>query len=452
MDLLPPQGPTDISAGPFAKHIRLLAVHGVIANQQLLVRHAQRDAQDVLDKAHDQARPHDVPANDEHGTCNLVADLDAVPGDSAAGVCERERLAAGDCGEDTRGASADDPGDEMGVENTQDVIDGAHERNFFAEYVHGEPRDGARPEAHGDGTPARDDAGGGRDGDKTADHAVDGADDGGLAVVQDVAEHPAEHAHRGANVGVEHGDARVHAGGVGVAAVEAVPAEPEDARPDEDGADVVGPVVFAVRVEAGADPPGAHEARRAGGEVDDVAPGVVDDAEDGEKAAAPDGVGDDTVGEGEPEGHVDGPGEEVHAAEEGAGGDDEGDGREDELEVHHDGHGEVCADARGRQQGLRKLVLHGEGRARDPREGQHVLPERDLVAPDDPADEDGAEGVEGHEGGVDGPFALDDAGVQDHEARHRLQPHEGGGGHLPGIVALVEPVGLGGHGFGRVGI
>ena len=79
-----------------------------------------------------------------------------------------------------------------------------------------------------------------------------------------------------------------------------------------------------------------------------------------------------------------------------------------------------------------------------------MFPERDLVAPDDPADEDGREGVKSHEGGVDGPFALDDTGVQDGESGHGLQPDEGGRGHLPGIVALVEPVWLRCHGDGAI--
>ena len=74
--------------------------------------------------------------------------------------------------------------------------------------------------------------------------------------------------------------------------------------------------------------------------------------------------------------------------------------------------------------------------------------ESDLVAPDDPANEDGGKGIKGHEGGIDGPFALDDAGVEDGESGDGLQPHEGGRGHLPGIVALVEPVWLSGHGVG----
>ncbi len=74
-----------------------------------------------------------------------------------------------------------------------------------------------------------------------------------------------------------------------------------------------------------------------------------------------------------------------------------------------------------------------------------MFSERDLIAPYDPADENGAEGIETHEGGVDGPFALDDACIQDHETWHRLQPDEGGSGHLPGIVALVEPCWLSSH-------
>ena len=75
-----------------------------------------------------------------------------------------------------------------------------------------------------------------------------------------------------------------------------------------------------------------------------------------------------------------------------------------------------------------------------------MFSEGDFIAPYDPADENGAEGIKGHEGGVDGPFALDDTCVQDHESWHRLQADEGGSGHLPGIVALVEPCWLSGHG------
>ena len=322
-------------------------MHGIITNQQLLVRHPQWNPQNVFDEAHDQACPHDIPADDEHGACNLVADLHAISRDRTAGICDGKRRRAGDSSEDTSGAPPDDPGDKMGVEDTKDVINGAHEWDLFAEYVHGEPRDGTGSKTHGDRTPARHDTCGRGDGNKAADHAIDGADDGGFAVVSHVAKHPAEHAHCGADVRVQHRDARVDAGGIGVPAVEAVPAQPEDACSDQDRANVVGAVVFAVSVQAGSDPPCADEACGPGGEMDHVASRVIDHAEDGQKAAAPDGVGHDAVGEGQPEGHVDDPSEEVHAAQKSARRDDERDGCEDELEVYHDGHWEICADAGG---------------------------------------------------------------------------------------------------------
>ena len=41
-----------------------------------------------------------------------------------------------------------------------------------------------------------------------------------------------------------------------------------------------------------------------------------------------------------------------------------------------------------------------------------MLAEGDLVGPNDPADEDCGEGIEGHEGGVDRPFTLDNARVE----------------------------------------
>ena len=78
--------------------------------------------------------------------------------------------------------------------------------------------------------------------------------------------------------------------------------------------------------------------------MNDIAARVVDGAQHGEETATPEGVGTNAVREGEPEGYVDHPGEEVHAAEEGARCDYEGDSREDKLEVHHRRHREVCAD------------------------------------------------------------------------------------------------------------
>ena len=66
--------------------------------------------------------------------------------------------------------------------------------------------------------------------------------------------------------------------------------------------------------------------------------------------------------------------------------------------------------------------------------------ECDFISPYHPAEEDGGEGIEPHESGVDGPFALDDTCVQNHESWHRLQADDGGSSHLPGIVARVKPI------------
>ncbi len=76
------------------KGVGFLAVDGVVANLAHFVRHAQGDAADVLDEAHDEGGPDDVPADDEEGADDLEADLAAVAGDGAAGVGEAEGRAA----------------------------------------------------------------------------------------------------------------------------------------------------------------------------------------------------------------------------------------------------------------------------------------------------------------------------------------------------------------------
>lgn len=83
------------------KRIRLLAVDGEVANLEHLVRHAQRDAADVLDEDHDERGPDDVPADDEEGAHDLEADLSAVAGYGAAGVGDAEGGAAFGCGPET---------------------------------------------------------------------------------------------------------------------------------------------------------------------------------------------------------------------------------------------------------------------------------------------------------------------------------------------------------------
>ena len=346
-----------------AEDVRLLAVHGEVADEQLLLGHAQGHAQHVLDEQQDGGRPEEVPGDDEEGADDLQADLAAEAVDGAARQAGAEGGDTLGRGEDPRAAAADDGGDEVGVEDAERVVEQLHKADLLGEQVHREPRHAAGAEGQADGAPAGYVAGGRRDGHEARDHAVDHAHQAGLAVVEVVAGHPDQHAERGAQVGVEHGHAGVRAGRVGVAAVEAVPAEPEDAGADERDDEVVGPVVLDVGLEARPDPVAADEAGRARRQVDDVAARVVDDAVLREEAAAPDAEGADGVAQRDPQRHVQHPREDVHAAEERAGRDDDGDGGEHELEVAHGGLRKLRHDrgVHGGQDGLLELELERDG-------------------------------------------------------------------------------------------
>lgn len=421
-----------------AKDIGLFPVDGIVALEEVLLAHAQGDTQDVLDKQQDQAGPDQVPADDEEGAGQLVAELDAVAGDGAAGVGEAEGGTPVDGGPEAGAETADEPGNHVGMCDAEGVVKMAFEKGRLGDQVHGQPGHDAGAQPQEDGAPAGDDTGGRGDGDEARDHAVDGPQDRRFLVVEDVAEGPGQEGDGGAQVGVEDGDAGVGGGGIRITTVETVPADPEDSRADEHDEDVVGPRVLAVLGEARPDPVGADEARGAGGEVDDVAARVVDGAEVEEEPAAPEGVGPHGVAEGEPEGHEEGPGVKVHTAQEGAGDEDEGDGGEDELEVDHGGQREILPDADGREVGRLEHGVDADDGVGLAHKGQHVFAKGGLVAPEDPADEDGGEGVKGHKGAVDGPFLLDEAGVQDDQARDGLEGDEGGGGELPRIVTYSE--------------
>lgn len=171
-----------------------------------------------------------------------------------------------------------------------------------------------------------------------------------------------------------------------------------------------------------------------------VSAGVIDDAHLVEEAAAPDAKRTDAVGEGEPEGHKDHPGREIHAAEVRSGGDDKRDGREGELEIDHCRLREVLRQRRGWKDGLLELIAHVDGDARVAYEWKHLIPERHLISPNDPAQKNHGKGVEGHKGRIDGPFVLHPAGVQNHKPRNTLEGDQAASRQLPRVVALDQPV------------
>lgn len=198
-------------------------------------------------------------------------------------------------------------------------------------------------------------------------------------------------------------------------------------------------------------PISSRETRNPGGEMNDVAAGVIDDTPVVEEAAAPEAVGADGVAEGEPERHKRHPRLNVHPPQNRARQQDRRDRRESELKVHQRRHREerlVHIPLHGpvgesvqalRHGGASGEVLLAEGRGAPAPEGEELVPEGDAVAEEDPADQDGGEGVERHEGGVDGPLLLHDAGVEYDETRHGLEADERRRRHLPRVVAFVEP-------------
>jgi hypothetical protein len=291
----------------------------------------------------------------------------------------------------------------------------------------------------------------GGDADEAGDHALHGADDGGLLEEDGIEACPDEEAGGGADVGVEYREGRIDVGRVRVTAVEPRPAHPEQPGAGEHEQDVVGREPLPVLGGPGPDPVRGGKACDARGEVDDVASGVVHDAPVEEEAAAPVGERTDGVGEGEPERDEDHPGFEVHAAEQGAGEQDERDGGEHALEVDHGRHGvggrdlgrlhgAVVAKVQGvRQPGLVNEEALPQRRPRLAPEREQLLAEGHLVAPGYPAQPHGGVRVQRHERRVHHPLLLHDAAAQDHQARHALHAHQRHGDHLPCVVALVQP-------------
>jgi hypothetical protein len=108
------------------------------------------------------------------------------------------------------------------------------------------------------------------------------------------------------------------------------------------------------------------------------------------------------------------------------------------TEVDHRRHAEAerrHTAGRCRDDGLALLEGSGEDGFGHANEGVPLRAEGHAVAPQAPYDHHRSEGIHRHEGGVDGPFLLDDTAVEDNEARHALQRDERSRRQLPGVVA-----------------
>ncbi len=103
--------------------------------------------------------------------------------------------------------------------------------------------------------------------------------------------------------------------------------------------------------------------------MNDISTGVIDDAALVEESTTPETVGSDGVGERDPEWNEDHPSMEVHSSEESTCHDDDGDGCENKLEIHHGAEWEVLAYTGGWQAGLLQFLRHGDDWAGPSNEG-----------------------------------------------------------------------------------
>ena len=164
----------------------LFTVNGVITDLHLLLGHAQRDAAHIFDEAHDERGPDNIPADDEEGTNDLETDLSRVSLDCSTGIGSTESCTAFNGSEDTGSNTANNGTNKMCVEDLQGVVDMREDRHSAAGDVHCEPWDDTREEAERDGSPACNKTSSRSNGNKTCDHALDGANDRRLAEIDEI--------------------------------------------------------------------------------------------------------------------------------------------------------------------------------------------------------------------------------------------------------------------------
>jgi hypothetical protein len=136
--------------------VRSLAVNRVVTDNQVLVRHTQRNSADILDEDADQARPHDVPADNEACTSKLPTDLDTIASNATTRGDGRKSDRALSGRENTNEEATADTSDHVSVEDAEHVVDSPEEGESLAENVHGHPWNAARSDANDDGSPTSD--------------------------------------------------------------------------------------------------------------------------------------------------------------------------------------------------------------------------------------------------------------------------------------------------------
>ena len=294
-----------------------------------------------------------------------------------------------------------------------------------------------------DGAPAVDVTGRRGDADEAGNHAVDRADDRRLAVGHRIQDRPHQQRHAGAQIGVDDRRGGIGVGKVGVAAVKAVPAEPQDAGAGQRHQQAIRREMVAILLDAGPDHRRRNKPRGAGGEMNHVTAGEVSGPQLGEPAATPNAERADRVDEGHPHRHEDHPRLKTHSSDQRTGEDDNSDRGKDELEEHHRRHRESPSggmpDAAAGTVACWSMKPAESAGGRLAPERKPLLAERHVVSPQDPHDHHRGKGVHRHESRVDRPFPFYDSPIKNHQTGHALQADKRRGGHLPSVGAGIEP-------------
>ncbi len=211
-------------------------------------------------------------------------------------------------GEDAGQDRADDAADAVDTEGVQAVV--ILQRMFQPDRpgIAGRPADQADQE----GALGINEAGGGGDGDQTADDAGQQAQQGRTLLLDPFDDHPAQGGGGGGDEGVQGGDGGDAVGGPGAAGVEAQPADEQKAGADGRVGEVGGRHIVSPEPVARAEHQGADQTRDAGVDVHHRAAGEVQHAPGSEVAAAPDLMADRGIDDQMPQAEEEQGGGELH--------------------------------------------------------------------------------------------------------------------------------------------
>nr|GMD83808.1 hypothetical protein SORBI_3001G020350 [Ipomoea batatas] len=161
--------------------------------------------------------------------------------------------------------------------------------------------------------------------------------------------------------------------------------------------------------------------------MDDITTRIINNPFDRQPSFhGPNGVGSNRIRKRQPKRNKQHPGVEIHPPQQSTRYEDQRNRRENKLEIHHSGIGEVP------QKSMLKEIRLFQCNINSPPNWDQLLTKRKLVSPAHPAHENASESVERHESRVHSPFLLHCAAVEYDQAWNALETHHGGRGKLGG--------------------